>query len=326
MHPSEKSDDVTFIATGDAPSLPAADDQDQSLMLSTAEEEKAREEKALLRKIDFRLIPAVWIMYLLSYLDRSNIGNAYTSGMGAELKMSSQAYSVVLLVFFITYVLCEVPSNMILSRARPSIYLPTLMFIWGGLSMCFAAAHSWRVIAVLRLLLGAIEAGFAPGVLFLLSSWYKKGELARRYSLYYSAVAISGIFGGLIAGGLLQTLDGARGLAGWRWLFLVEGAATCFVSILSFFLLPDFPSTTRWLTPHERQVAGQRLADDSLGQAQGGEDISHKKAAKMALSDWRTWAFVLAYMATTGSQTIQYFIPELVKVRTIQSAVHSYLG
>lgn len=89
------------------------------------------------------------------------------------------------------------------------------MFLWGGLSMCMAAAHSWQVIAGLRFLLGILEASFAPGVLFLLSAWYKKGELGRRYSVYYTAVALSGMFGGLIAGGLLQKLDGAHGLSGW---------------------------------------------------------------------------------------------------------------
>lgn len=191
----------------------------------------------------------------------------------------------------------------------------TLMFIWGGLSMCFAAAHSWQVVAGLRFLLGVLEASFAPGVLFLLSAWYKKNELGRRYSLYYTAVALSGMFGGLIAGGLLQRLDGKHGISGWRWLFIVEGAGTCLVSLVSFFFLPDFPSTTRWLTPEERKLASLRLARDSLGDTQGGEDMHHAKALKMALTDWRTWAFVVTYMATTGSQTIQYFIPELVKVR-----------
>lgn len=188
------------------------------------------------------------------------------------------------------------------------------MFLWGGLSMCMAAAHSWRVIAGLRFLLGILEASFAPGVLFLLSAWYKKGELGRRYSVYYTAVALSGMFGGLIAGGLLQTLDGAHGISGWRWLFIVEGAGTCLVSVGALFALPDFPSTTRWLTPDERALASRRLARDSLGDTQDGETIHHKVALKMALTDWRTWAFVLTYMSTTGAQTIQYFIPELVKV------------
>lgn len=188
------------------------------------------------------------------------------------------------------------------------------MFLWGGLSMCMAAAHSWQVVAGLRFILGILEASFAPGVLFLLSAWYKKGELGRRYSVYYTAVALSGMFGGLIAGGLLQTLDGAHGISGWRWLFIVEGAGTCLVSVGALFALPDFPSTTRWLTPDERALASRRLAGDSLGDTQDGETIHHKVALKMALTDWRTWAFVLTYMSTTGAQTIQYFIPELVKV------------
>jgi MFS family permease len=238
--------------------------------------------------------------------------------MGEDLNMTATSYSIVLLVFFISYVLFEAPSNMLLTRARPSVYLPALMFCWGGLSMCFAACKSWQAIAGLRFLLGVLEASFAPGVLFLLSSWYKKGELGRRYSLYYSAVAISGIFGGLIAGGLLKTLDGHSGLRGWRWLFIVEGAATCFVSLFAFFTLPNYPSTTMWLTPRERKIASQRLAMDSLGDAQSGEKQSHTGALKDALTDWRTWAFVLTYMATTGSQTIQYFIPSLVKV-SVQS-------
>ena len=204
---------------------------------------------------------------------------------------------------------------MILTRVRPSVYLPTLMFLWGGLAMIFAAGQTWQAIAGLRFLLGILEASFAPGVLFLLSSWYKRSELGRRYSLYYAAVAISGIFGGLIAGGLLQTLDGARGIAGWRWLFIVEGSATCVVALLAFFALPDYPSTTRWLTPRERQIASQRLFSDNLGDAQSGENAGgHATAFKMAVTDWRTWAFVLTYMATTGSQTIQYFVPSLVKV------------
>ncbi|POS71823.1 phthalate transporter [Diaporthe helianthi] len=280
---------------------------------SDAGQDGSAEERALLRKIDMRLVPCVWIMYLMSYLDRSNIGNAYTGGMGEELGMTSTDYSISLLVFFISYVLFETPSNMILTRVRPSVYMPTLMFLWGGLSMCMAAAHSWQVIAGLRFVLGILEASFAPGVLFLLSAWYKKGELGRRYSVYYTAVALSGMFGGLIAGGLLQTLDGSHGISGWRWLFIVEGAGTCVVSVGAFFALPDFPSTTRWLTPDERALASHRLAGDSLGDTQDGETIHHKVALKMAFTDWRMWAFVLTYMSTTGAQTIQYFIPELVK-------------
>lgn len=315
----------------------AADDdavlsmQDKGTAWQTTDEIDPEEEKRLLRKVDMRLVPSVFIMYLFSYLDRSNVGNAYTvsnakdnlirstdrtfsqGGMQKDLNMSSNAYSVVLLVFFISYVLFEPISNAILTRVRPSIYLPTLMFLWGILSCCFAAAKTWQTIAGLRFLLGVLESSFAPGVLFMLSAWYKRCELGRRYSLYYTAVAISGIFGGLIAGGLIDKLDGARGIAGWRWLFIVEGAGTCVVSLASLFLLPDFPTSTRWLTPDERTLASRRLTLDSVGDTQSGTRVGHKEAARMAVTDWRTWAFVLTYMCTTGAQTIQYFIPQLVK-------------
>lgn len=210
---------------------------------------------------------------------------------------------------------------MLLTRARPSWYLPGIMTAWGGLSMCFAAAHNWQSIAALRVILGALEAGFSPGVLFLLSSWYRPKELARRFGIYYTAAAVSGVFGGLIAGGLLQTLDGKHGLSGWRWLFIVEGAATVGVSIAALFLLPDFPATTRWLTERERKIATQRLRLDSLGGTQNGEDVGHWTAFKMAIADWRTWSFTLTYMCTVGSQTIQYFLPELVKVSEESSRV-----
>ncbi|CAO1628611.1 unnamed protein product [Sympodiomycopsis kandeliae] len=271
------------------------------------------EERKLVTKMDIRIIPCVFVMYLLSYLDRSNIGNAYTAGMGRDLSMTDNDYSIVLLVFFITYVTFEVPSNMLLTRLRPSKYLPGIMFAWGGLSMCFAAIKTWQAAAGLRVILGAMEASFSPGVIFLLSSWYRPGELARRFGIYYTAAAISGVFGGLIAGGLLQTLDGKNGIAGWRYLFIVEGAATCAVSAAAIFILPDFPSTTRWLTPRERHIATRRLTLDSLGGTQNGEDVGHWQAFKMAMTDWRTWGFTLSYMCTVGSQTIQYFIPELVK-------------
>ncbi|KAJ9478483.1 putative High-affinity nicotinic acid transporter (putative) [Pseudozyma hubeiensis] len=308
----DKNDQVahnTYDADMRPPSL-AIDERHPTL--TPAEEEE--EERRLVRKIDMRLVPCVWVMYLFSYLDRSNIGNAYTGGMGTDLKMSANHYSIVLLVFFATYVPFEVPSNMLLTRVRPSIYLPTIMFLWGGLSIAFAAAKNWETVAALRVVLGILEAGFSPGVLFILSSWYKRSELARRYCLYYSAVPLAGMFGGLIAGGLIQKLKNAGGLAAWRWLFVVEGAATCVVAIVAVFILPDFPATTKWLSPRERFLAERRLAQDSLGSAQGGkEDVSHKQAAAMAFTDWRTWGFVVLYMMGTGSQTIQYFVPELVK-------------
>jgi MFS family permease len=123
----------------------------------------------------------------------------------------------------ISYVIFEVPSNLVIGRLRPSLYLSALCVIWGGVAALMAAASNWQQLTGIRFALGVIEAGFAPGVAFYLSSWYKRYELASRFSIYYTATAISGAFSGLLAGVITQYLDGRRGLQGWQWLFLIEG-------------------------------------------------------------------------------------------------------
>ncbi|KIY44671.1 MFS general substrate transporter [Fistulina hepatica ATCC 64428] len=269
-------------------------------------------EKRLLRKIDKRIVPTVWVLYTLSYLDRANIGNAKVGGMQADLNLTSNQYSVILLLFFVSYVIFEVPSNMILSRVRPSIYLSVLCLLWGGVAACMAACNSWQAISGVRFCLGVIEAGFAPGVAFYLSSWYKKHELAKRYSIYYTATAVSGAFSGLLAGVITDHLDGARGIAGWKWLLLIEGVGASSASCITWKILPDWPTTTSWLTEEEKSIAVQRLTWDGIGNTGGANQPSHREAAKMAALDWRTWMLVFMYMLSTGAQTIQYFVPTLV--------------
>jgi MFS family permease len=176
-----------------------------------------------------------------------------------------------------------------------------------------AACKSYRTLAVVRFCLGILEAGFAPGVAFYLSSWYKRYELARRYAIYYTATSVSGAFSGLLAGVITGNLDGVRSLAGWQWLFLIEGVATCGVGLVTWYFMPDWPSTTKWLTEGERILASERLAYDGLGDTQGATGhVGEWQAVKMVLRDWRSWMFVVMYMLCTGSQTIQYFVPTLV--------------
>ncbi|KAH8110031.1 MFS general substrate transporter [Phellopilus nigrolimitatus] len=271
-------------------------------------------EKKLLRKIDFRIIPAIWVLYTLSYLDRANIGNAKSGGMEKDFKLTSDQYSVILLLFFVSYVIFEVPSNMILTRCRPSLFLSAVCVLWGGIAAAMAAGQNWQQIAAIRFCLGIIEAAFAPGIAFYLSSWYKRHELARRYALYYTATAVSGAFSGILAGVITEYLDGARGIAGWRWLLLIEGVASAFAGCFTWMILPDWPSTTKWLTQEEMYLAVQRLNHDGVASsgAEGAAQPTHGKAFDMALRDWRTWMLVVMYMLATGSQTIQYFIPTLV--------------
>lgn len=132
-------------------------------------------EKKLLRRVDWRLLPMIWLCLVMSYIDRTNIGNAKVAGMYVDLNMNSSDYALVLSVFFIGYLLWEPPSNMILSRSRPSIYIPALMVLWGSLSVAPKGINSTAGMAVFRFVLGIVEAGFWPGCMLVMSCWYKVG-------------------------------------------------------------------------------------------------------------------------------------------------------
>ncbi|CAG8195269.1 unnamed protein product [Penicillium olsonii] len=271
------------------------------------------EEKALVKKVDLTLLPTIWIMYLLSYLDRTNIGNAKISGMEVDLNLTSNQYSIALVVFFVGYVVLEVPSNLVLGRSRPSIFLPSIMILWGALTCVMAVVKSFAHLVILRTILGCIEAGFAPGVLLLISSWYKQTEQSKRFGVFISAAVLSGAFGGLIAAGIVDGLEGACGIRGWRWLFIIEGAITVGFAIISIFILPDFPATTKRLSDRERKIAVARLAKENVtASSEATERLSNLGACKVACQDYRTWAFVIGYMVIVGSSTLTYFYPTLV--------------
>ncbi|KAF3019327.1 hypothetical protein E8E14_009814 [Neopestalotiopsis sp. 37M] len=284
------------------------------------------EEKALVRKIDLYILPTMWLMYLLSYMDRTNIGNAKIGGMEKDLGLDSNKYSISLVVFFIGYVLWEVPSNMILARTKPSIFLPAIMFLWGCATIGMAFINTYEALVGLRVLVGLLESGFAPGMLLLLSSWYKPEEQARRFGVYISAAILSGAFGGLIAGSITNNLNGAHGLAGWRWLFIVEGAATAGWSIIASFILMDFPANTKRLSDRERALAIRRLqAANGRVETEDTPKLSHLQALKVALTNWRVWLFVVGYMAVVGSSTLSYFYPTLVAGLGYSTVVAQYM-
>ncbi|KAH7374554.1 pantothenate transporter liz1 [Plectosphaerella cucumerina] len=271
------------------------------------------EEKALVRRVDLFLLPTIWLMYLLSYMDRTNIGNAKIAGMEEDLQLTSDQYSIILVVFFIGYVLFEPPSNMILVRTRPSLYLPFLMAVWGVLTCIMALVKSYHHLIILRVFVGIMEAGFAPGILLIFSSWYKRNEQSKRFAVFMSAAILSGAFGGLLAGAITGGLEGAHGIRGWRWLFIVEGVATIGWAIISVFLLLDYPSNSKRLTERQRAIAVARLQRDSVATRADGEKIGKRQSFLLAVRDWRTWGFVCGYMVIVGSSTLSYFYPTLVR-------------
>jgi MFS family permease len=209
----------------------------------------------------------------------------------------------------------QVPSNMLLNKlGKPSIYLPACMVVWGIVSGATAASQTYGGLLACRFILGFVEAAYFPGCLYYLSAWYTRKELVKRTAVLYSGSLLSGAFSGLIAAGITNGLDGARGLSAWRWLFIVEGAITVFVALFSFFILPDFPRTTTWLTEEEKQLAAWRLDEDI------GEDdwVSSKQqsffhGAKLAAKDPKAWLLLFTTYGFTATGTVTTFFPTVVK-------------
>ena len=157
-----------------------------------------------------------------------------------------------------------------LSTTRPSVYLPTIMVLWGTLTCCMAAVKSYKHLIALRTLLGFLEAGFSPGVILLFSSWYRRDEQSKRFAVYLSAAILSGAFGGLLAGGIVDSLEGSHGIRGWRWLFIIEGVVSIGWAFVSYFLLLDFPANSSRLSNKERSLAVSRLEMDRKIDRSGG--------------------------------------------------------
>lgn len=207
--------------TGDDKSLTLAERKKEGYpeVQKLSPEELYAAEKALVRKIDFRLLPMVVLMYIMNYLDRNNIASARLAGLEDDLKLSDSQYRLSVSILFVGYILMQIPSNLLLDKiGKPAPYLTTAMTIWGIISAATAGVTTYGGLLATRFMLGVVEAAFYPGVIFCLSSWYTKKELAFRTAILYSGSLISGMFSGLIAAGILAEMDHRYGLRAWRWL------------------------------------------------------------------------------------------------------------
>lgn len=218
-------------------------------------------ERKLLMKIDSRVIPWLCIMYLLAFLDRVNIANANVFGLSDELHLDGTLYNNALVVFFVPYILFEIPSNILVKRFRPHVWLSINMGGFGLVTLAQGFVTSYGGLVRTRFFLGVFESVMFPASFYLIGMWYKRSEAQKRYSFFFSSTTLAGAFGGLIAAGIGK-MAGARGYAGWRWIFIIEGALTVFVSFFFYFLLPDFPEEAKWLTEEERQFVTARLRVD----------------------------------------------------------------
>ncbi|TVY65739.1 putative transporter, partial [Lachnellula suecica] len=275
------------------------------------DEWRALHTKSLLRKVDIRLLPCLILMYLLNFLDRSNLAQARLGGLEADLGMKGTDFNLATSILFVGYLLMQLPSNLLLTRVRPSLYLGAAMAIWGTISASQASVRSFGGLLACRIMLGVVEAPFFPGAIMLMSSWYTRAELAHRIAWFYSGSSLANMFGGLLGAGVLGGLDGVHGLAGWRWLFVIEGVATVGIAICAMFILPNFPSSSKWLTDEERLFAEWRLVDDAK-EVDDTTSVSLGAGLNMAVGDWKLYVFVLLQHVSLLSQTFQYFFPSIV--------------
>ncbi|KAL2859476.1 major facilitator superfamily domain-containing protein [Aspergillus pseudodeflectus] len=289
-----------------------AHDEEMNAIGELTPEEKVIEKK-LRRRIDSIIMPLVILVYLMNYIDRNNYAAAKLQGLEQDLNLNDQQYQTGLSILFVGYILMQVPSNLLLNyMGRPSFYLGGCTVAWGLVSAVTSQVTSYGGIVACRFILGLVEAPFFAGVLFYLSKWYTKSELALRMSIFYSGSLLSGAFGNLIAAGILDGMAGARGLSPWQWLYIIEGAITVFVGLVVCVLLPDFPENWRRLPEEMRHVAIKRLAVEARqSDVDAGTGMSQMTGLKLAFKDPKTYALAIAYMAITGASGFQNFFPSL---------------
>ncbi|KAK7529842.1 major facilitator superfamily domain-containing protein [Phyllosticta citribraziliensis] len=231
--------------------------------------------KKILRKL--RLMPMLTLLYLVAYIDKTNIGNAKIEGMTEDLHLRGLEYNIVVAIFFIPFILCEVPSNMILYKfARPSIYIGSIVLAWGTIMTLTGIVQNYAGLLAIRFLLGIFEAGFLPGAILIISNWYLPNETQVRIALLYTSAATGGAFSGLLAFAIAN-MSGVAGLRGWRWIFIIEGIFTVAVAVMCFFLLCDTPAlSSGWLDAEEirylelRQISRRAQMPSEYKESDGG--------------------------------------------------------
>ncbi|PGH00910.1 hypothetical protein AJ79_08065 [Helicocarpus griseus UAMH5409] len=250
-------------------------------------------ETALLRKIDFFILTFCCLMYFANYLDRTNLNNAYVSGMKEELNFQGNQLNVINTVFTVGYILGQIPSNLALMYFKPRIFLPSMMLLWGGLTMVTAAVKNPQSIMAIRFFLGLAESSTFIGTHYILGSWYTERELGKRSGIFTASGLAGTMFGGFIQTGIHKSLDGARGLSGWRWLFIVDGLITVPIALYGIFLFPDTPATTKapYLNADERALAVSRVPEPLRKRTPLSLSF-----AKRVFSSWHWYGFVMLWV------------------------------
>ena len=293
-------------------------------------------EQATFARITWRLIPLLFAGYVAAFLDRVNVGFAKLQ-MAGELHFSDAVYGFGAGIFFLGYFVLEVPSNLALNKVGARIWMARIMFTWGLVSAAFVftGAMRWGPVAaafgcsdaqftfyVLRFLLGAAEAGFYPGVILYLTFWFPAGRRARMVALFMSGIGVSNLIGSPVSGAILQFADGAFGMDGWQWLFLLEAVPALVLAVLFFVLLPDGPRMARWLSEEERALVLDRLARDEAGK----QGTAALRAAAVFI-DPRIWGFATVYFCgLVCFYGVNFWMPTIIQELGIPTGDYLRVG
>ncbi|MGN6581137.1 MAG: MFS transporter [Bordetella sp.] len=281
---------------------------DQSMQgISSA---SSTEEDRIYAKVGWRLIPFLVLCYLVSYLDRVNVGFAKLQ-MLKDLGLSDAIYGLGAGIFFLGYFIFEVPSNLILHRVGAKVWIARIMITWGIISSAMMFTNSATTFYVLRFLLGVAEAGFFPGIVLYLTYWYPNARRGRMTTLFMLAVPLSGLVGGPISGWIMSSVSG-HGLAGWQWLYLLEGLPAIVIGIIVLFYLDDRIEKAHWLTDSEKAVLTRNIEAE--------DQAKEEPSILVAMSMPRVWVMAFTYFGfVMGLYGVGFWLPTIIKNAGVSS-------
>ncbi|KAI9762658.1 MAG: hypothetical protein M4579_000276 [Chaenotheca gracillima] len=271
-------------------------------------------EKQVTRKFDRHIVPWLFGLWLLAFIDRSNIGNAKIDNLVEDLHLSGDQFNIALTIFYVPYICVDVPSNWLVKRFNAGHYLPGLMVAW-GLTSCFMGfVKNYQGLLAARFFLGLFEGGLLGGMIMYLAMFYRRNQLLFRIGMFYCAAPLSGAFGGLLATGLAQIRP--PGYNGWPFIFFVEGAITVFFGIAAAFFLPHTPAQAKFLTAEEQAMATSRMKNDAQG-ATSSSDVGSEKFSwhwvRMAILNWNCVLLSLDFFAIiTPIYSFSLFLPTII--------------
>lgn len=263
-------------------------------------------------KVTWRLIPLLFLCYIIAYIDRINVGFAklhLREVLGVDEAVFGAVYGLGAGLFFIGYFFFEVPSNLILQRVGARVWIARIMIVWGFVSMGFMFLNGTTMFYVMRFLLGAAEAGFFPGVILYLTYWYPARERARTVAMFATGGVLAGVIGSPISGALL-TLNGLGGLAGWQWLFLIEAIPAVLMGLFVLWVLPNRPQNAKWLSIAEQQWIQARLDAERAAHPAAAE----RHSLKDVVCHKQVWLFCLLYLLMNiGGYGYEMWLPSIIK-------------